>query len=144
MPYLYVTQPHLQKAKLFQVCKLATACSDNSLWLKRYLNIFCICVYIYIYLCLQSYLKITLCPRHLGLSSDRLLDCFPYAPRRRRVLRTPSSLCLSKWGAASFSTPRVFGAKTRLMVTVRSSLAIWALLRPLTHFLKLLALCFFP
>ena len=67
---------------------------------------FCIFVNIHVYVCLQSYLKISLCPRHLGLSSDRPIDCFPYVPRRRRVLRTPSSLCLSKWGAASLKSQK--------------------------------------
>ena len=50
----------------------------------------------------KSHLRMDVCSRFLSPSIDKKADSFPFVQKEKRVLRTPSSFCLSKWGAASW------------------------------------------
>ena len=62
----------------------------------------------------KSHLKMDVCSRSLSPPIDEMVDSFPFVPKERRVLCTPSSFCLSKWGAASTKLGAPRTVKTRV------------------------------
>ena len=77
----------------------------------------------------KSHLKMDVCSRSLSPPIDKTVDSFPFVPKERRVLRTPSSFCLSKWGAASSTIPGLFQTSYEWCEALSSIFFSWGALR---------------